>query len=127
VSQVRVSRQLGMIANIIAIYMMDDDIMQTLSFHITYMCVLTMFPLFHILCCGRATRVAVARALLCQQAHDTNRSVLSFDTGISGTSERALAIFFQNLFCSLLDVRIVYPFSTLPRLNELHSMPWKKR
>ena len=69
----------------------------------------------------------MSRALLCQKAHETNRHFVSFDTGIGGSYERSLAIFFQNLFCSLLKVPISYPLAATPLLEDLHGRHWKKR
>lgn len=71
--------------------------------------------------------MAVARAKLCQHAHLSNRTLLSYDTGLSSTSERSLSIYFQNLFCSLLNVPILYPFLGMRSVERLYEMPWKKR
>lgn len=70
----------------------------------------------------------MARAAFCQQAHDTNRSIISHDTGITGDADRSLAVFFQNFFCSLLDVPILYPFANMKHVVDLRqSVSWAKR
>jgi hypothetical protein len=75
----------------------------------------------------RPTRIAVTRAQVCQYAHDNNKTMLSFDTGVTGSTERAITIYFQILFCSILGVKILNPFATMSHVKELHSIPWKQR
>ena len=65
---------------------------------------------------------------MCQEAYANELAILSFDTGITGTSERALAIFFQNYFCSALGVEVFYPFAPiLARMENFSAALLRRR
>ena len=50
--------------------------------------------------------------------------MLSFDTGLKF---RPVKVFFQNLFCELLGVAVIYPYSDLKLQSYMQSIDFTSR
>ena len=88
------------------------------------LCCITLITVLY--CLYRFRSIVRERWEICQLAHDYNiKSIYMFDNGViystnSFYHHRSIKITLQTLFCSYLNVKLIYPFSYPP----LQSLLW---